>query len=44
MASSHIAAPHSIKSYREFGLTAMSWGNCFSLEYLAREVGLTYMS
>jgi hypothetical protein len=43
MASSQIAAPHCIESSREVGLTAMSQGNCFSLEYLAREVGKTVM-
>jgi hypothetical protein len=44
MASSQIAAPQSIESSREFELIAISWRSCFSLEYLAREVGLKVMS
>jgi hypothetical protein len=29
---------------REFGLTVMLQGSCFSLEYLTREIGMTVMS
>jgi hypothetical protein len=44
MLSSHIAAPQSIESSREFELTAVSQGSYFSLDYLAREVGLKVIS
>jgi hypothetical protein len=44
MASSQISEPQSFESSWEFELTSISWRSCFSLEYLAREVGLTVMS